>query len=347
MVDVMTGTRSARRRALAVVAVGAAVAVGVTACSSSGGSGGGGGGGKVAIVGFSVLKPGYDAVEKAFQATPAGKGVTFSASYGASGSQSTAVSSGQPADYVGFSLEPDMAKLVPKFVDASWDSGPTKGIGTTSVVAIVVRPGNPLHITGWDDLIKPGVKIVTPDPATSGSAKWNILAAYSHELQTGGTEADAKAYLAKFFANVVSKPDSGADATTAFLQGTGNVLISYENEAIAAKQAGKQLDYVVPTDTFKIQNPVAVTKSASSAAKKFLDFVESDAGQKVFASVGFRPLNPADVPATVQGANDPSNPYPTVSKLETIDDLGGWSKVNTEFFDPDNGIVTQIEKASG
>jgi len=325
-----------------VGAVGAA-SIGLSGCSSSSA----GASGKVAIVGFSVLKPGYDAVEKAFQATPAGKGVSFSASYGASGSQSKAVASGQPADYVGFSLAPDMTKLVPQFVDSSWNSGPTKGIGTTSVVVIVVRPGNPLHITGWDDLIKPGVKIVTPDPATSGSAKWNILAAYAHELQTGGTDADAKAFLAAFFKNVVSKPASGADATTAFLQGTGNVLISYENEAIAAKQAGKHLDYVVPSDTFKIENPVAVTKNASSVATKFLSYVESDAGQKVFASVGFRPLNPADVPATVDGANDPSDPYPAIAKLETIGDLGGWSKVNAEFFDPDNGIVSQIEKASG
>lgn len=336
---------------LAAVAAGV-VALGVSACSSGSGSAGGGGsgssgGGKVAVVGFSVLKPGYDAVEEAFRATPLGRGVSFSQSFGPSGSQSKAVASGQPADYVGFSLEPDMTKLVPEFVDASWNTGPTKGIGTTSVVVIVVRPGNPLHITGWDDLIKPGVKIVTPDPATSGSAKWNILAAYSHALQTGGTAADARAYLGKFFAHVISKPASGADATTSFLAGTGNVLLSYENEAIAAKQAGKKLDYIVPADTFKIQNPVAVTKDASAAAKRFLTYVESDAGQKVFASEGYRPLNPADVPATVKGANDPSHPYPTVAKLETIDGLGGWSKVNTEFFDPDHGIVTQIEKASG
>ncbi|HEU5006054.1 MAG TPA: extracellular solute-binding protein [Jatrophihabitantaceae bacterium] len=332
-----------RGRAAGAVAAGVAAAVVLAACSSSGA----GAPNKVAIVGFSVLKPGYDAVEKAFQATASGRGVSFSASYGASGSQSKAVASGQPADYVGLSLEPDMTKLVPQFVDPSWNTGPTKGIGTTSVVAFVVRPGNPLHITGWDDLVKPGVQIVTPDPATSGSAKWNILAAYTHKLQTGGTDADAKAFLAAFFKNVVSKPASGADATTAFLQGTGNVLISYENEAIAAKQAGKQLDYVVPSDTFKIENPVAVTKNASSAAKKFLSYVESDAGQKAFAAEGFRPLNPADVPATVQGANDPSNPYPPITKLETIDDLGGWTKVNTEFFDPDNGIVSQIEKANG
>lgn len=324
-----------------------AFALGATACSaSSSSSGGGGGSEKVAIVGFSVLKPGYDALSAAFKKTPAGKGVGVSESFGASGSQSKAVASGQPADYVGFSLEPDMTRLVPKFVDASWNKGATKGIGSTSVVVIAVRPGNPLHIKGWDDLIKPGVKIVTPNPATSGSAKWNILAAYSHGLHKGGTAA-AKSYLAKFFAHVVSKPDSGADATTAFLAGTGDVLISYENEAIAARQAGKKLDYVVPSDTFKIENPVAVTKSASPAAKKFLSFVQSDAGQKVLAGVGFRPLNAADVPAKIEGANNPTNPFPKVSQLETISDLGGWSTVDTKFFDEKTGIVTKIEEGNG
>jgi sulfate transport system substrate-binding protein len=313
----------------------------MAACSSSGSSDP-----TVNVVGFSVLKPGYDALIKAFQDTADGKGVKFSESYGASGSQSKAVASGQPADYVGLSLEPDMTKLVPKFVDANWNTGPTKGIGTTSVVVIAVRPGNPLGIKGWDDLIKPGVKIVTPDPATSGSAKWNILAVYEHKLQQGGSEADAKAFLTSFFKNVVSKPASGADATTAFLGGTGDVLISYENEAIAARQAGKKLDYIVPDDSFKIENPVAVTKKAPAAATKFLDFVESDAGQKVAATEGFRPINSADVPSSVQGANDPSNPYPTVTKLATISDLGGWSKVNDEFFG-DNGIVTQAEAQAG
>lgn len=340
----------ARARQVVAIAASSVVVLGPTACSASthGGRGGGNGsGGKVAIVGFSVLKPGYDAVATAFKATSAGKDVRISQSFGPSGSQSKAVASGQPAGFVGFSLEPDMTKLVPRFVNTSWDKGTTKGIGTTSVVAIVVRPGNPQHITGWDDLVKPGVKIVTPNPSTSGSAKWNILAAYSHGLRAGGSNANARSYLTKFLAHVVSKPDSGADATTAFLAGTGNVLISYENEAITAKQAGKHLDYLVPRDTFEIQNPVAVTKMASVAAKRFLAYVESAAGQKVLAGRGFRPLDSADVPPTVSGANDPAHPYPAVAELETIDDLGGWSKVDADFFDPEHGIVTQIEKAHG
>jgi sulfate transport system substrate-binding protein len=338
----VTKTLGRSRRAAAVLALVGAAALGVSACTS----GGGGDSKKIDIVAFSVPKPAYDALSAAFEKTDAGKGVSFSASYGPSGTQSGKVSSGQAADYVGFSLEPDMAKLVPKFVASSWNSGPAKGIVSTSVVVIAVRSGNPKHITGWDDLTKPGVKIVTPDPATSGSAKWNILAAYTHVLADGGTEDQAKQYLTAFYRNIVSKPASGADATATFTSGTGDVLISYENEAIAARQKGQKLDYIVPAESFLIQNPGAVTVDAGQPAKDFLSYVESDAGQKVFASKGFRPVNPNLSPGTVKGANDPNNPFPKVQKLTTIDDLGGWSKVNTEFFDPDNGIVSKIANST-
>jgi sulfate transport system substrate-binding protein len=331
------------RKLAAAVALTSAAVLAVSGCASSGGAAGGSK--SVHIVAFSVPKPAYDSLETAFAKTAAGKGVKFSASYGPSGTQSKAVAAGQPADYVGFSLEPDMAKLVPDFVDANWDTGATKGIVSTSVVVIAVRPGNPKHITGWNDLIKPGVKIVTPDPASSGSAKWNILAAYTHVLADGGSDADAQAYLKKFFANVVSKPSSGSDATATFTSGTGDVLISYENEAITARQKGEKLDYIVPAESILIQNPAAVTKKASSAAKAFLTYAESADGQKIFASKGFRPLDNVAA-GTVQGANDPSDPYPTVQKLYTIDKLGGWDKVNKEFFDDTTGIVTKIENNS-
>jgi sulfate/thiosulfate transport system substrate-binding protein len=254
------------------------------------------------------------------------------------------VLAGQKADYVAFSVTPDLTKLVPSLVDSSWNSGPTKGLVSDSVVVIAVRKGNPLHITGWDDLVKPGVKIVTPDPASSGSAKWNILAAYEHVISQGGSEADAQAYLKKFFGNVVSRASSGAVATTQFTSGTGDVLISYEDEAIDARQAGKDIDYIVPDQSMLIENPAAVTKTAPQNAKDFLSYVESPAGQEVFASIGFRPvLSGVKIP-TVKGANDPSNPFPTVKQLTTITQLGGWTAVNAKFF-ADDGIVTQIEKS--
>jgi sulfate/thiosulfate-binding protein len=333
------------RRLSAALAVTTAAVMAVSGCSSSG-SGGGSGSKTVNLIGFSTPKPAYDALAAAFNKTSAGKGVNFSTSYGPSGSQAKAVAAGQKADYIALSVGSDMTSLVPKFVDSSWESDSTKGVGADSVVVICVRPGNPKHITGWDDLIKPGVGIVTADPASSGSAKWNILAAYEHVISEGGSAADAGVYLGKFFKNTVAKADSGSDAAKTFLSGTGDVLISYESEAITARQAGEKLDYIVPKQSFLIQTPVAVTKTAPAAAKDFLTYVESDAGQKIFASAGWRPAKTGVTPGTVKGANDPSNPFPKVEQLKTIDDLGGWTKVNTEFFDPTNGIVTKIESSS-
>lgn len=327
-------------RVTAAVALAGAAVLAMSACSSSGG---GSDSKTVNLVGFSTPKPAYDALAAGFAKTSQGKGVKFSASYGPSGSQSKAVAAGQQADYVAFSTEPDMTRLVPKFVSSDWSGNSTKGIIANSVVVIAVRPGNPKHIQGWSDLIKPGIGIVTADPASSGSARWNILAAYTQVLAQGGSEADAKAYLASFFKHTVAKADSGSDAAKTFLAGTGDALISYESEAITARQAGKKLDYIVPKQTFLIQTPAAVTKTAPTGAKDFLAYAESDAGQKLFASKGWRPAKQGVDAGTVQGANDPSNPYPTVEKLTTIADLGGWDKVATQFFDENNGVVTTIE----
>jgi sulfate/thiosulfate-binding protein len=338
--------RSRRGRPAALLALTIAAGLGLTACSSDS-SGGGTNSTSVNLVAYSVPKPAYDALATAFGQTSQGKGVKITASYGASGTQATAVTNGQKADLVNFSVGSDMTKLVPGQVDASWNTGPTKGIISDSVVVIVTRPGNPKQIKGWDDLVKPGVQIVTPDPASSGSAKWNILAAYTHVLQNGGTEDQAKAYLASFFKNVVSKPSSGAQATSTFLNGTGDVLISYESEAIGGRQKGDKFDYVVPAESMLIETPAAVTTKGSAAAKDFLSFALSDQGQKIFAGKGFRPAVEGVPAGTVQGANDPANPYPTVAKLETIADLGGWSDVNKKYFDKESGIVTTIEGNAG
>jgi sulfate/thiosulfate-binding protein len=336
----MTSSLSRPRRLTAVAATVVAVAVGVSACSSSSSAK------SIRLVAYSVPQPAYDALGKAFAKTSAGKGVTLKGSYGPSGAQSKAVLAGQKADYVAFSVEPDLTNLVPSKVDADWNTGPTKGLVSDSVVVIVVRKGNPLGITGWDDLIKPGVEIVTPVPSSSGSAKWNILAAYEHVIATGGTADEASAYLKSFFLHVKSRAASGSQATQQFLSGTGNVLISYEDEAIAARQAGKSVDYIVPDQTVLIENPAAVTKDAPKSAKDFLAFVQSEQGQEIFASKGFRPVLPGTKVGTVEGANDPSNPFPTVKTLITVASLGGWSKVNEEFFG-DNGISTKLEGSTG
>ncbi len=300
------------------------------------------------LVGYSVLEQANAGVIKGFQGTAPGKNVEFKTSYGASGDQSRAVEAGQPADEVHLSLEPDVTRLVAAgLVAKNWKDNATQGICTDSVVVLVVRKGNPKHITGWNDLTKPGVKIITPNPASSGSAKWNLLAAYGHVLAQGGSAKQASDYVTSFFKNTVALPDSGRDATTAFESGNGDVLLSYENEAILARQSGADFDYVVPDQTLLIQNPCAVTTGAPKAASDFLDYQKSKAGQKAYAETGYRPLT--DVGSiTVRGANDPSNPFPQPTTLQTIDkDFGGWDVANAKFFDKSDGILTKLQAAAG
>ncbi len=342
----MSVFRLRRSRAAAVLAIAAASAIGLSACgSSSSGSSGGSSSSTLNVVGFSVIKQAYTDLGTGFAATAAGKGIKLSGSYGASGAQARAVVAGQPADVIALSLEPDMATVqAAGKVAAGWDSGATKGIASESVVVISYRKGNPKGIKGWADIIKPGVKIVTADPATSGSAKWNLLGAYVSAAGKDPNSAAGKAYLASFIKNVVSWNDSGRDATNAFSKGTGDVLISYENEAIAARASGVPLDYVVPSQTILIQNPIAVSTKAPAAAKAFVSYVESAPGQQILAKDGFRPTISGVTSTNTPGANDPSNPFPAVPNLITIDDLGGWTAVNKEFFDKSTGIVTELRK---
>ena len=302
----------------------------------------------VDLVGYSVLEQANQGVIEAFQQTDAGKDVEFKESYGASGDQSRAVAAGQAADEVHLSLEPDVTRLVDEgLVDSSWKDTPTQGICSRSIVVMVVKSGNPLGIDSWDDLTKPGVGIVTPNPASSGSAKWNLLAAYGSVLAQGGSDADAQAYMKKFFANVEALPDSGRDATTAFTSGTGDVLLSYENEAILARQSGTDFDYVIPESSIQIDNPCALTKDAPQAAQDFMDFQTSEEGQKLYAETGYRPLMDVGT-VDVEGANDPSNPFPEPKTLLTIDDdFGGWDEANTKFFDENDGILTKLQAEAG
>lgn len=327
------------------VALSAAGVLALTGCSSDDSADSGT---TVNVVGYSVLEQANSEVIKAFNDTDAGKDVVIKGSYGASGDQSRAVVAGQDADEVHLSLEPDVTRLVDEGIVAKdWKDNDTDGICTQSVVVFVVPKGNPDGIESWDDLVQSGVGIVTPNPASSGSAKWNLLAAYGSVLADGGSDAEAQAYMKKFFANVVAFPDSGRDATTAFTSGTGDVLLSYENEAILARQSGQDFDYVVPDTTLRIDNPCALTEDASDSAEAFMDFQKSADGQKLYAETGYRPLvDVGDV--TVEGANDPSNPFPEPKKLLTIDDdFGGWDEANTKFFDENDGILTKLQADAG
>jgi sulfate/thiosulfate-binding protein len=337
------------KAAVAVTATGV-LALTATAC---GGSSSGDEGDTLNLVGYSVLQKADAGLIDAFKDTDAGKDVEIKGSYGASGDQSRAVEAGQKADIVHFSLEPDLTRLVKSGqVAEDWNTGPTKGICSDSIVVFVVRPGNPKDIHSWSDLTKDGVSIVTPDPGSSGSAKWNLLAAYGSVLAGGGSEDDASSYISDLVANVATFPGSGRDATTAFTSGTGDVLLSYENEAIQAIQGGADFEYVIPDSSLLIETPCAVTKDAPKAAQDFLDFTESAAGQKLYAETGFRPLvDVGDV--EVKGATDPSNPFPDPATLQTMaDTFGGWGEANDKYFGDGTegkplGIITSIINDSG
>ena len=351
-------------RALLAILV-TALALLATACGSSGctdlgapggggtndttGGGGGEGGGTINIVGFAVPEEANKAIQAEWAKTPEGEGVEFVTSYGASGDQSRAVVSGLPADYVHFSVASDVTRLVKEgLVAEDWNTNATEGVVSSSVVVFAVRPGNPKNIQTWDDLIQPGVEIVTPNPASSGAARWNALAAYGQVIEGGGTEQEGLDYLKSFFGNVVSLPNSGRDATTTFLGGTGDVLMAYENEAILAHQNGEEFDYIIPDTTMLIENPGAVLKDASPKAKPWLDFVLSADGQKQFALKGFRPVVDGVDFGEVEGANDPSNPFPEVTNLLTVkDDFESWDALSKTFFDEENGSITVIIAESG
>ncbi|SCL25387.1 sulfate transport system substrate-binding protein [Micromonospora pallida] len=334
-------------RSRAAVALALVAGLALSACGGGGESAGAST--TLNIVGYAVPEAANKAIAAEWNKTDAGKGVRFQTSYGASGDQSRAVVSGLKADYVHFSVSSDVTRLVDAdLVDASWDDGPNKGIVSSSVVVLAVRKGNPKNIQGWDDLIKPGVGIVTPNPASSGAARWNALAAWGHIAANGGTDAQAEDYLNKLFTNVVALPNSGRDATTAFINGTGDVLLAYENETILARQNGEDLDWVLPATTILIENPGAVLKNADPKAKEWLDFVLGPEGQRQFARTGFRPIIDGVDTKGIEGAIDPNNPFPAPQKLLTVEkDFGSWSDLSKKFFDEKAGIVTKVIAASG
>src|SRR3954463_7559 len=301
--------------ALVLLAV-IAVAAGCGGTSDSGGSGG-----KVALVAYSTPKEAYAGVIPAFKKTSEGKDVGFSQSYGASGDQEGAVESGLPADVVALSLALDVNKLVKKgLVAQDWDKSKYGGFVTNSVVVFAVRKGNPKNIKTWADLTKSGVQVLEPNPFTSGGAKWNVMAAYGAQIQQGKTPAQALDYLKALFKNVVVQDKSAREALQTFSAGKGDVLLAYENEAIAGQQAGQDLDYVVPDQTILIQNPIAVTTDSKNktAAQAFVDFTRTPEAQKLFVSKGYRSILPGITPASK---------FPVPSGLFKIDKFGGWSKV--------------------
>jgi sulfate transport system substrate-binding protein len=322
------------RLGVGMLALGATI--GIAACGGSAS-----GAGTINLVAYSTPQQVYeDKLEPGFKDTATGNGVEFSNSFGSSGDQSRAVESGQPADVVEFSLEPDMTRLVDAgLVGSDWNQNQYKGIVTNSVVTLMVRPGNPKHITSFDDLAREDVEVIDPNPATSGGARWNIMAIYGSQIAEGKSDAQAQDFVKQVLANTSVQDSSARDSLQTFSSGKGDVLVGYENEAIQAKQEGIDLEYVTPDSTILIENPIAVTKDAPSEAQKFVDFLYTDQGQQDFADAGYRPV----IKSVFERS---ASKFPVPSGLFTIDEFGGWSRVADPFFG-DDGWVIQAEKELG
>ncbi len=342
----MRNARKVTRRRSVTVALPAtlfALLLGLLAagCGSSSSSSSSGGA-KLDVVGYSTPESVYaETLEPAFEKTPQGRGVSFSNSFGASGDQSRAVAAGQPASIVHFSQAGDMERLVEEgeLVSKNWEANMYHGIATDSIVVIMVKKGNPDGIKSFKDIETKNVKVVTPNPFSSGSARWNLMAVYGAALEEGDSPTQALEAVKTVLEKTVAQPGSGRDAFSAFSQGEGDVLLTYENEAIKTEKEGEGFEYVIPPSTIQIETPIAVTKEAPEpAAEDFLQFLWSNRGQELWAENGYRPVNPSLV--------DPKQ-FPAPKNLFTIGKFGGWDKVNEQFFDEETGSVAKIEGELG
>jgi sulfate transport system substrate-binding protein len=337
------------RGGVRLLASGAAIAVlsiGLAACggSSDGGSGGDGSGGTIDLVAYSTPETAYtERLQPGFQETPEGESVSFQNSFGASGDQSRAVEAGLPADLVHLPLEPDMQRLVEAgliaedYKDTEYDGGTQN-----SVVVIGVRPGNPENIQSWEDLVEGDIEVITPNPFTSGGARWNLMAAYGSQIAQGKSEEEALAFVQQILEHTPVQDASARDSLQTFIGGKGDAFLSYENEALGAIAAGEELEYIVPDQTILIETQTAVTEEADDpeAAQAFIDYILSDDGQREWAEAGYRPVNEKILA-------EYEDKFPQPKDLFTIEDFGGWETVATEFFDPAEGSVAEIERNLG
>ncbi len=293
----------------------------------------------------------HDGVLPAFKAhwkSKTGRPVTFEESYTGSGAQARAIVSGLAADVAILSHEGDMEVLVKAGrVKPTWKDGPTHGIVTHSLVVIGYRPGNPQGIRDWADLAKPGIGVLYPDPKTSGGARWNINAIYgsaylaSRDRNAGSADTGAvRDFMAKVQANVVNMDESGRQSMANFAErGTGDAIVTYENELLLRNKDNDAIPYLVPPATLLIESPLAIVETSVEAngsravAEAFVEFLLSDEGQRLVAEFGFRPVKP--------GVSPPRGAPPLPSKLFTMADLGGWAKIEQDLYGP-KGLWTSI-----
>lgn len=276
-----------------------------------------------------------------------GQEVEFQESYLGSGAQSRAVVGGFEADLVALSLEADVERIAKAgLITHDWKSKGAPGMVSHSIVVIAVRAGNPKNIKDWKDLTKPGLEILTPDPASSGGAQWNIMALWG-AAQRGfvdgyakGDENAARQFLKAVLKNVTVLDKGARESITNFEMGVGDAAITYENEVFVARQAGQYYDYSIPRSTIRIENPVAVIDAhvdkhgTRAAAEGFRDFLFTPEAQKLYAEYGLRSVDPDVLKATTAH-------YPPVEDLFLIGDVGGWQTVTPKFFGAD-GIFTKL-----
>jgi len=298
---------------------------------------------------YSVVKDALQNILPQFQAywlKKTGQHVVFQESYEASGTQARAIVGGFEADVTLLAMEGDIDKLTKaKLITHDWKKKANQGMITDSIVVLGTRPGNPLGIKDWEDLMKPGVKVLYPNPKTSGGAQWDINAIYgaglkASEVKGAKDHAFAKQYLERVHQNIESLDKSGRASMAAFEYGVGDVIVTYENELLARIQQGKKYDIVVPTNTIRIENPAAVVDKnvdkhgTREVAEAFIDYLIQDEAQKSFADAGFRPVNPV-VYETVKDR------YATPAGLFDIQYLGGWKEVREKLYSK-RGVWYQV-----
>ena len=299
------------------------------------------------LVSYTVTRSAFDRILPRFQAqwkAQTGEDLAITASYGGSGSQTRAVIEGLDADLVALALAADVQKLEQVgLIKPGWQNDlPLRSMITNSTVAFMTRKGNPKQVHSWTDLGRPGVQVVTANPKISGGARWNFLALWGSVSQTGGSEAAAENFVTKIYSRVKNLPKSARKASDIFLKrDQGDVLLNYENEAFQAARSGElTTPYLVPTVNIRIEGPIAVVdrnvdrKGTRKAAEALALYLQSDEAQTIFAEEGFRPVSP-------KVWQQVKSRFPTITTLFSIDNFGGWQKVNARFFS-DQGIWNKI-----
>lgn len=352
----------APRSGVRLFAIAAVLAIVATACGSDSGDGSNasGGGGDctpsdqpvLTFAAYSTPREVYGKIISAFQSKwkdeHDGQSVIFQESYGGSTTQAQNIVNGFEADVVALSLAPDVDYIVDAgLITHDWTTAPDEGMVSTSVVVLDVREGNPKGFEDFDDIAVPGVGVLTPDPASSGGARWNILSIYGAAMHgyagvAEGDEAGAQALLTGVFKNVVALDKSARDSIKNFEAGNGDVAITYENEVLTAREAGLPDEAVYPPSSVLIANPAAIVDAnvdkhcVREVAEAFVEYLHSDEAKEYYRTVGF--LRPTDIEAAAAG--DEEMGFPPIEDLWAVEDFGGWDALDEKLFS-DAGLFTK------